>query len=78
MAEKSTTTTGGAQEVSIEKMLGATRELELLPLPDQWVVIDPRGQVYRGRIEEVLPILMPHHPLLQIPLPMEYFGQNHG
>jgi len=59
-----TAATGGTTTVSIEAMTKAMQEIDLLPKPDQWVVIDPQGRVYKGKVEDVTPVLLAAHPLL--------------
>ncbi|MDP2263274.1 MAG: hypothetical protein Q8K24_08960 [Hydrogenophaga sp.] len=60
-----TATTGGTSTVSIAAMTRAMQEVDLLPLPDQWVVIDPQGRVYKGKVEDVARVLLAEHPLLK-------------
>lgn len=59
-----TTSTGNRKPVSLETLLNAMREIEMLPKPDQWIVIDPHGRMYSGTVEHVMRVLAAEHPLL--------------
>lgn len=59
-----TASTGSTTPVSIEAMTKAMQEIDLLPKPDHWVVIDPQGRVYKGKVEDVTRVLLAEHPLL--------------
>ena len=54
--------------VSHETVLNAMREIELLPKLDQWVLIDPYGRMYRGTVEQVMPVLAAEHRMTKMPL----------
>lgn len=56
------------QPVSMETMTRAMKEIDLLPKPDQWIVIDPQGRTYKGKVEQVLPVLTAAHPFFKTPL----------
>lgn len=66
MSEATTsTTTGGIVGTSPESFLRAMREAGLLdPAPSDWALIAPDGRVYKGRPEQLLPVLAQHHPFL--------------
>ncbi len=53
------------QPVSIETLKKAMKELELLPKPDQWLVVDPHGRMYKGDVEQMTRVLLAQHPLLK-------------
>lgn len=59
--------TGTTQEVSLEKMTAAMREIGLLAMPTEWVLLSPDGRMWKGDPAKLLQVLMPHHPLLQMP-----------
>lgn len=59
-----TASTGSTTPVSAEAMTKAMQEINLLPKPDQWVLVDPQGRVYRGKVEDVARVLMAEHSLL--------------
>lgn len=63
---ETTAATGNAAPVSIEAMTKAMQEINLLPKPDQWTLIDPQGRVYVGKVEDVTRVLMMEHPLLKL------------
>jgi len=60
-------TTGDMKPVSLETLTRAMQEIDLLPKPDQWIVIDPQGRMYKGKVEEVTRVLLAEHPLLKMP-----------
>lgn len=64
--QKASTATTGA-EVDPAKMLNAMRELEFIAPPNEWVLVAPDGRVWRQKPDELLKVLMPYHPLLQMP-----------
>ena len=51
--------------VSAETLSKVLRDIDLLPKLDQWVVIDPQGNLYRGTIEQMTGVLMRQHPLMR-------------
>lgn len=59
-----TAATGSTTPISADVMTKAMQEINLLPKPDQWVLIDPQGRVYTGKVEDVTRALLTHHPLL--------------
>lgn len=68
-------TTGDMKPVSLETLTRAMQEIDLLPKPDQWIVIDPQGRMYKGKVEEVTRVLLAEHPLLKMP-PMFPFDRG--
>ena len=58
---------GDMKPVSLETLTRALQEIDLLPKPDQWIVIDPQGRMYKGKVEEVTRVLLAEHPLLKMP-----------
>lgn len=58
-------TTNNIKPMSLETLTRAMQENDLLPQPDQWIVIDPQGRMYKGKVEEVIQILLAEHPLLK-------------
>jgi hypothetical protein len=58
----------------------STMDLEFLqktvekikPPEDKWMLISPTGNVYKGDAQQLMLVLAPHHPLLQLPK----FGVN--
>jgi len=36
-----------------------------IPVADKWIVVRPDGKVFTGKLEDVMPVLMREHPLLQ-------------
>ena len=72
-ANSTTATTCETAPVSVEAMMKAMREIDLLPKSTEWVLIDPHGRVYKGKIEDIAPIVMNEHPLLKMPSPRDIF-----
>ena len=70
-----TASTGNMQPVSIETLLNAMREIDMLPKHDQWIIVDPQGRMHKGTVEQVLPVLTSAHPLFKMPLS---FGRTDG
>ncbi len=58
---------GDMKPVSLETLKRAMQEIDLLPKPDQWLVIDPQGRMYKGKVEDVTRVLLAEHPLLKMP-----------
>jgi|GWRWMinimDraft_8_1066016.scaffolds.fasta_scaffold27916_1 hypothetical protein len=59
--------TGDMKPVSLETLTRTMQEIDLLPKPDQWIVIDPQGQMFKGKVEDVTRVLLAEHPLLKLP-----------
>lgn len=53
--------------VSVETLTRAMREINLLPKPDQWLVVDPQGRMYKGTVEQMTRVLVQAHPLMRTP-----------
>lgn len=51
-------TTGDMKPVSLETLTRAMQEIDLLPKPDQWIVIDPQGRMYKGTVEQMMRLLV--------------------
>ena len=68
-----TATATSLEPVNIETVPNAMREIEFLQELDQWIVIDPQGRMYKGKVEEVTRVLLAEHPLMKMPkmLPFE-------
>lgn len=66
-----TASTIGVQPVSLEKMRQVMLELELTTRPTEWLLCSPDGKMWNGKPEELLQVLMPHHPLLK-PSPFNF------
>lgn len=62
--------------VSIETLTRAMQEIDLLPKPDQWIVIDPHGRMYKGTVEQMTRLLVQEHPLMRTPF--ELTGADHA
>lgn len=64
-----TTTTASAStpeaSMTLNDILKAVEKLKAQPHNDKWILVSPEGQMYKGRIEEIAPILMSRHPMLQ-------------
>lgn len=62
-------TTTGTTGVKIdpEKVINAMQKMEMIAPPNEWVLVAPDGRVWRQKPEELLKVLMPFHPLLQMP-----------
>ena len=69
-----TTTTAVPREtqpVSIEALARAMEEIDLLPKPNQWIVIDPHGRMYQGTLEHMTRFLLQEHPLMRTALDLK-------
>lgn len=64
--------TFGGKPCTLDDLLAAVEKLKAIPKNDKWVVIDPNGNISTGTIEQVLPGLMAHHPLIRPMFPMEF------
>lgn len=64
------------QPVSVETLTRAMQEIGLLPKPDQWIVIDPQGRMYKGTVEQMTRLLVREHPLMRTPF--ELSGSHDG
>ncbi len=60
-------TTRDMSPLSLETLTKAMREIELMPNRDQWIVVDPHGRMYKGKVEDVIHVLLAEHPLLKMP-----------
>lgn len=69
-------TTGDMKPVSLETLTRAMQEIDLLPKPDQWIVIDPQGRMYKGTVEQMTRLLVQEHPLMRTPF--ELSGNHAG
>jgi hypothetical protein len=71
-----TATANGGDAVSVRDLEKAIEELKKLPIPDQWIVIDPYGKMYRGKYEQIIPYLLKEHPLLKRPFKTWSFDKD--
>lgn len=51
-------------EISPEKIHKAMQDVGLIPRPNKWILLSPEGVMWKGSPEELLAVLIPHHPLL--------------
>ena len=65
MNQSTTGASGNTTTVSLEEMVAAMRHADLIPKPQTWTLITPDGRVYQGKYEDVAPVFMSFHPLLQ-------------
>jgi hypothetical protein len=65
-----TTTTGVTGSGEFLTIRDIERSLELLAEKavenKEWVLMSPTGMIYRGKAEEMIHLLVPHHPLMTI------------
>jgi hypothetical protein len=55
-----------ANTMTIEKILDAARSADkLISDNDKWIVIDPQGTIYTGKVEDVTRVLLAEHPLMK-------------
>ena len=54
--------TGQTNAATLDDLL---KTLEKLKPNDEWWLAAPDGRVWKGRPEELLQVLLPHHPLLK-------------
>ena len=40
---------------------------KIKPVEDEWMLISPTGNVYKGDAQQLMLVLAPYHPLLQVP-----------
>lgn len=73
-----TAATGDMKPVSLETLTRAMQEIDMLPKPDQWIVVDQQGRMYKGTVERVLPVLTAAHPLFRTPLEFGPIGRIDG
>ena len=64
------------QPVSVETLTRAMQEIDLLPKPNQWIVIYPQGRMYKGTVEQMTRLLVNEHPLMRTPF--ELTGADHA
>jgi len=53
---------------NIDSLREAIAKMKSIPKNDEWVVINPQGEMYSGTIEQIMPILIREHPLMKTPL----------
>lgn len=58
--------TGGGT-LTMEVLLEAIAKLKAMPKNEDWLVVTPEGQIYKGLVTDLLPILLKRHPLCQPP-----------
>lgn len=63
----SSASTTGAKSLSIADIERVMREIDLLPKETDWMLAAPDGRCWKGKPEQLLAILLPHHPLLKMP-----------
>lgn len=56
---------GSQETMTVDKLKEALARIEALPKNDEWIVIDPQGRMYKGKVEEVTRVLLAEHPLLK-------------
>ena len=49
--------------MTVEVLKEAMAKLAAIPKNDQWLVVTPEGEMYRGTVTQVLPLLIERHPL---------------
>jgi hypothetical protein len=53
---------------NIDSLREAISKIKSIPKNDEWVIINPQGEMYSGTIEQIMPILIREHPLMKTPL----------
>jgi hypothetical protein len=51
--------------MDIESLQKAVEKIK--PVEDVWMLVSPTGNVYKGDAQQLMLVLAPHHPLLQLP-----------
>jgi hypothetical protein len=51
--------------VSEEAIRAALREIGMMPTPTNWTLIAPDGRAYIGDIQQIMGVIMQHHPLFK-------------
>ena len=54
-----------AAKQNFEETKQLLRDLEAFKPPPEWVLVSSSGDVWKGKPEELLQVLMPYHPLLK-------------
>jgi hypothetical protein len=57
------TCTIGGPPFTVELLKEAMAKMAAIPKNDQWLVVTPEGDIYKGTIIQVLPVLIQRHPL---------------
>lgn len=50
---------------TLDDVKKAAALIESLPKQTDWMLAAPDGRIWKGKPEELLNVLMPHHPLLK-------------
>lgn len=53
------------KSLTLDDIQKAVDAIEALPKPTEWMLASPDGRFWKGKPEELLNVLMPHHPLLK-------------
>jgi len=56
---------GAFGTVNLDDIKRVVAELSKAPKPDQWLLIDPSGNAYKGTFEQIAPVILREHPLLK-------------
>jgi hypothetical protein len=65
-------TTGIGKPASLDDINKAVELIKSLPTLDQWLIVNPQGQMYKGTIEQMLPIMFKAHPLFTNPITLDF------
>lgn len=51
--------------ISVDDLMKAMRDIDLLPRLNEWIIVDPQGRMYKGKFEDVFPVMLRDHPLFK-------------
>jgi hypothetical protein len=59
------------KSITLADIEEAVRKVKDFPSPE-WFLCDPNGRIWSGKPEELLQVLLPYHPLLQLPMRFDH------
>lgn len=63
--------------MTLELLQEMIDKLKAIPKNDQWVLINPEGEIYKGTVQQMSLILLKRHPLCQPPKLSDYRYQDY-
>ena len=63
--------------MTIELLQEMIDKLKAIPKNDQWILINPEGEIYKGTVQQMSIVLLQRHPLFQMPTFSGYRYQDY-
>jgi hypothetical protein len=57
-------TAGPHKTITLDDLQRTLRDLGAIPRETKWILVDPNGNAFKAEPEELIKILIPHHPFM--------------